>query len=387
MILKTNLIMKDELEYIEFKCIPVIQPIGEFYIGAINAQDLIKISYADVRRIEKEQRDLETYLGIQRPLKEHRVKEISKYANLIDATFPTSIILAIDQINDDLSTEEEIVYNAVYDSVNNMMKVLNDDRVAKIIDGQHRIAGLENFESMFQLNISLFIDMDIENQAMVFATINDKQTKVNRSIVADLFSLNKKRSPQKTSNFIVRLLNSEPESPFYGKVKILGTADDKERETITQATFVKNILKYMSKDPMTDRDRIKRGKSLVEVEGKENERYFLRNLFINDQDVRIAKIIWNYFKAVQERWPEAWNPVKREMILNKSTGFIALMRFFKDAYISSVDTIGELVTKDKFLEIFNSIDINWEDFNRTNYVPGSGGQSALYKHLKEKSRI
>jgi len=375
------------MEYIKFKCIEVNQPIGQFYIGAINAKDLLDISYSDVRRIEKEQRDIETYLGIQRPLNPKRVKEIGKYANLIDATFPTSIIIAVDQVNEELSTDENTVYNAIFDEDNNTMKILKNPKIAKIIDGQHRIAGLENFEGVFQLNISLFIDMDIENQAMVFATINDKQTKVNRSIVADLYSLNKKRSPQKTSSHIVRLLNDDVDSPFYGKIKILGTANDKEKETITQATFVQNILKYMSKDPMTDRDKIKRGKKLHKVDGSEAERYFLRNMFIEEQDVRIAKIIWNYFEAVKEKWPTAWVEVEKEFILNKSTGFIALMRFLKDAYLYKYKGDGTLVSKDEFSELFNMISIEEKDLNRGQYVPGSGGQSQLYKDFKEMTGL
>ncbi len=364
-----------------------MQPIGSFYIGAIDSNDLVNISYADVRRIEKEQRNIELVLGIQRPLKDNRIKEIKKYVNLIDATFPTSIIVSVEQVNEELSTDNNTVYNAIYDSDRNVMKLLNNSKVAQIIDGQHRIAGLENFDGIFQLNIALFVDMDVEDQAMVFATINDKQTKVNRSIVADLFSLNKKRSPQKTSNFIVRLLNSESDSPFKGKIKILGTADDKERETITQATFAKNILKYMSRDPITDRDRIKRGKKILQVEGKEEERYFLRNLFLTDQDVKIAKIIWNYFFAVQEKWPNAWSKVEREMVLNKSTGFIALMRFLKDAYLHLRAKEGDVVSKNTFKHFFENIDINEKDINRNNYVPGSGGQSQLYNDLMEKSGL
>ena len=379
--------MSNKIDYIEFKCIPVNQPIGSFYIGSIDANDLINISYADVRRIEKERRDIELVLGIQRPLKENRIKEIKKYVNLIDATFPTSIIVSVDQVNEEFSTESNTVYNAIYDEDRNIMKLLNNPKVAQIIDGQHRIAGLEDFEGVFQLNISLFIDMDVEDQAMVFATINDKQTKVNRSIVADLFSLNKKRSPQKTSNFIVRLLNSENGSPFLGKIKILGTADDKERETITQATFSKNLLKYISKDPITDRDRIKRGKKISRVEDKEEERYFLRNLFLEQEDVKIAKIVWNYFSAVQQRWPNAWDKVEREMILNKSTGFIALMRFFKDAYLHLRSNQNEVVSFEKFKKLFDSISIEENDMNRNIYVPGSGGQSQLYYDLKEKSGI
>ena len=58
---------------ITFHCIKVTQPIGTFYIGAIDAHDLHEIAFADVRRIED--RDVEKYLGIQRELNSPRVKE------------------------------------------------------------------------------------------------------------------------------------------------------------------------------------------------------------------------------------------------------------------------------------------------------------------------
>ena len=80
-------------EFVSFKCIEVTQPIGTFYIGRMNHQDLIDISYADVLRIEK--RDVERYLGVERPLSRRRVADLSKYVNTLDATFPTSIILTV----------------------------------------------------------------------------------------------------------------------------------------------------------------------------------------------------------------------------------------------------------------------------------------------------
>lgn len=38
-------------QLVTFRCIPVNQPIGVFYIGAMEARDLVAISWADVRRI------------------------------------------------------------------------------------------------------------------------------------------------------------------------------------------------------------------------------------------------------------------------------------------------------------------------------------------------
>ena len=78
---------------ISINCIEITQPIGNFYIGVMDHLDLLKISYADVRRLVDA--ELDTYLGIQREVSPKRIKELQQYVQSIDATFPTSIILAI----------------------------------------------------------------------------------------------------------------------------------------------------------------------------------------------------------------------------------------------------------------------------------------------------
>ncbi|MBA2614031.1 MAG: DGQHR domain-containing protein [Bacteroidetes bacterium] len=374
-------------QYIEFECLEVKQPIGLMYIGAINFDDLEVISFADVRRMEigKDNRELEDYIGIQRKLDEKREKVIGKYVNLIDATFPNSIILAV-------SSE-----NAKYNSETKIMSVRHKDDVAKVLDGQHRIAGLRSFTKPgkeFQCIVTIYIDMELEDQAIVFATINKEQKNVSNSLVADLFAFAESRSPQKTGHNIARALTKKETSPFYKKIKILGTAVDKENETITQDTFVKSLLSYISKDPQLDRDFYKRNKEdkkakLPYVQGNDLKKYFLRNIFIDDDtDVKIAQILWNYFYAVQEKWPNAWNTNVNlpNNILNKSTGFIALMRFFKDAYLS-FGRIGEVISKEEFIAIFAKITLKEEEFNREKYLPGSSGQGTLYKDLLNQSGL
>ncbi len=369
------------MQNINFKCLKCKQPIGEFYIGILNHEDLIKITYADIRRLDREgseQREVEIYTGIQRELSKSRVKEIGKYVNMVDATFPTGVIIHI--------AEKDIVS---YDEVNGIMTIPFSDNIAKVLDGQHRIAGLEEYsrgDASFQINITIFVGMELEDQAIVFATINKTQTKVNKSLVADLFEFATHRSPHKTAHNIVRALNQKDGSPFKDKIKILGTADDKEKETITQATFSESLMKLYSKDLMKDRDIYKRGNKPEKFEGTELANRPLRNLFINEEDALIAKIIWEYYKAVETKWPKAWKVVESEMILNKSTGFIALMNLFKDLYVK-IGRIGELVSTEEYLVYFEKANLEDKDFNRTNFIPGSSGQSSLYKSLKQQMGI
>ncbi len=368
------------MQTIKFQCLKVTQPIGEFYIGVMNHEDLIKITYVDIRRLDtgSEQREVEVYTGIQRELSKNRVKEIAKYVNMVDATFPTGVIIHVNP--DDVVS---------YDKATGTMELPFSDSIAKVLDGQHRIAGLEEYpkgDDSFQIAVTIFVGMELEDQAIVFATINKTQTKVNKSLVADLFEFATHRSPHKTAHNIIRALNQKDGSPFKDKIKILGTAQDKVKESITQATFAEALMKLFSKDLMTDRDTFKRGKTPDKFQGKELQARPLRNLFIDGQDGTIAKIIWEYFSAVEERWPEAWKEVTQNMILNKSTGFIALMNLFKDLYTREAQN-GEIVLKAKYLQYLKKSKLESKDFTRERFLPGSGGQSALLSSLKSDLEI
>jgi hypothetical protein len=49
--------------------------------------------------------------------------------------------------------------------------------IARVIDGQHRIAGLMDYNSGdFDLPVTVFVGFDIAQQAQIFATVNLEQT-------------------------------------------------------------------------------------------------------------------------------------------------------------------------------------------------------------------
>jgi DGQHR domain-containing protein len=362
--------------WITFPCIEITQPIGVFYIGVMESDDLIRISLADRGKINSDTRELEVVSGLLRPLLREEVRELRQYVYNVDASFPTAIILA-------LSSED-----AVYDKETSTITVRDDDNVAKIIDGQHRIEGLIGYDKPgFQLNVTLFIDMDMEDQAIVFSTINLKQAVVSKSVVFDLFDYAKTRSPQKTSHHIARLLNARESSPFYRKIMILGTATGKATESLTQAAFIKPLMGYISTNPMADRDQLKRGKKLPLAEPAEVrvKKVVFRNLFIEERDAEIAKIMWNYFKAVEQRWPDAWTVRQPGLILNRTTGYGALMKFLPLAYLTlGTDTV---IPTAEFKAIFDLVKLNDNEFTPDNFKPGSSGQAQLFRKLARDTKI
>jgi DGQHR domain-containing protein len=380
-------------ESIVIKAIPNLQRIGEFLIASIPAKTLVKISHADIRRMENEDREVERYLGIQRPLSKTRVKGIKKYLEGRDATFPTAVIIAID---DEWATYDEakmeLTISPYADGYSSGMTI---GKIAKVLDGQHRIAAFmtddDEWDSRydaikFDFNVSIFIGLDISEQANIFATVNLAQTKVNKNLVYDLTELAKHRSPFKTCHNIAVALDSNDKSPLYKRIKRLGVATPgRKYEPITQAAFVESLVKFISNDPFKDRNDLLEGKKPKRADAEEMTKTPFRNLFLDKKDLDIAEILMNYFNAVQKRWPKSWSDVSVSgNLLPKSNAFKALMRFLKDDICPNIPGIstGKIPLTKEFAKFFADVELNDSDFTTHNFAPGSGGQSVFLQMLR-----
>ncbi len=372
---------------ITFPCIKVTQPIGAFYLGSIDARDLCEITYVDVRRIEGE-RGFETYLGIQRPLNKNRVAELSAYVGSPDACFPTAVIIAVPAQCVMWDEGKNLMQLVSYSDSDDPSRSVDIQQIAKVIDGQHRIEGLRAFKGeKFEVNVAVFVEMDIADQAYLFSTVNLTQTKVNRSLVYDLFELAKTRSPQKTCHDMAVALDKHQNSPFFQRIKRLGVATEgRFNETITQATFVQCVLEYISPDAQADRNTYLRKKTPPLVDANEVKKYIFRNMFIQEKDLEITDVIWNYFQSVRDRWPKAWEFFGRGLVLNKTNGFRAFMRFLRPAYLYLCSP-GDVPTPDDFMSVMKRISLSDGDFNTDIFKPGTSGESFLYRTLLEKSNI
>jgi DGQHR domain-containing protein len=383
---------------VSFPVMKIDQPIGTFYVGKISAKDLIEISWFDVRRVRGED-DLDDYLGIQRNVNSKRVQEIASYVKLPDASFPTAVVLAVEGISTELEPlcEQEAdgsffkmtLQNKPGDPSNPETVLFRG--IARVLDGQHRIQGLAESDvdkDRFEVNVCVFVDADISDQASIFATVNLAQTKVNRSLVYDLLSYSKFRSPEKTCHTVTVLLDRTEKSPFYRRIKRLGVATDgRFGEILTQATVVKGILPLITNDVLRDRAIGKRGGSWRSAGSYDPNRLIFRKWFIEEDDGVIADQVMHYFEAVRRRWPGVWNDPPQGNILARTNGFRAFLAFLRPCYLKFRDNEGEFVKMHHFSEIMDEIDLKEGDFNTEVYNPGSSGERALFKDLMQKSGL
>jgi len=380
-------IMTETPHSVSFPCLKVSQPIGDFFVGVMSYRVIRKIAKFDVRRVLQAHRDVERYLGIQRPLNDARVADLQAYVKYYDATFPTSIILAVEPECATYDYDKRLMTLSNYVAQDGSRAILFR-QIARVLDGQHRIAGLFDYEGNdFDLSVTLFVGIDIAEQAQIFSTVNLEQTKVNRSLAYDLFALANSRSPQKTGHNVVVALDQDESSPFYRRIKRLGVATEgRYGETLTQATFVECLMRYISEEPRGDRDMLLRGGTLPPANADVLRKLPLRNLFVAGRDLDIAQIMWNYFDAVRNTWSKAWDFGGRGLMLNKTNGFRALMRVFRGIYLD-LGRPGEIVTSGEFRKTFSRTSTSDDYFNIDNFPPGSTGEARLAKHLSLDLRL
>jgi DGQHR domain-containing protein len=363
------------------------QPIGELYFVVFPASVLVKISYADRRELVEEYLGGRMFLGVQRQLSEKRVKEIREYVGTTDATFPGSVILSIDErcirVNEGNGTLE--LHPAAAEPEFGLEEI-PAEKIARIIDGQHRIEGLKDQEIQFDVPATLFIGADEASEAGVFSTVNLAQTKVNRSLAIDLLELAKTRSPQKTAHNIAVALDSTPEGPFGGRIKRLGVATEgRDGETITQATFVDALVRLITRNAVADRETYRRGKKIAVPSRAELEKTPLRGLFAADKDLAIARGMDAYFRAVRDRWPGAWSRAERGAILGKTAGYRALMRLW-GTLIRRWEVFEDLPPEARYAEVLGNIALSQEYFETDIIGYGSGAEATLYMEFTKQFR-
>lgn len=358
--------------------IKVQQPLGAFFVGKIDGRKLSEMSQSEVRDMRNN--DINQRIGIQRELDSRRVKEITEYVRTSDACFPNSVILSVKakKIIDIRSINQN---DEVYE-----ITLVDDEDTFQIIDGQHRIAGLERYEedSLFEVNISLFLDMDIEQQAILFATINSKQKGVNKSLMMDLHTMQSTRNPIKSAHYIGRILNEKSGGALCGRITPFYSSPKQGGYKYTQANFIAKTVKYISGNDIQlikDRDALKARHPLVYANGVSEKKLIFRNLFIDDQDEIIAMIINNYFLAVERCWNEAWN--KEGYVLARTIGFNALMIILPLVF-EKIGIYGQIINVEQFESVLKSMGLVDKDFCEADFNLSGYGQSDIVKMFKER---
>ncbi len=335
------------------------QPIGEFALSVMTARQILSISF--INRREFDQVSLDTRGGPQREASQTRIKEIASYSETSDAAFPTPILLALPEGSYSISKD--------------MIEIDETRKIASIVDGQHRMLGLERSKNIdeFVLPVVFVLDATDEQMGLIFAIINGKQTRVSGSVIYDLFNVVEGRNPYKTCHEIARALNSDSNSPFYRRLKMLGRKIIGSNETLSQGTFITHLIKHISNNPSEDFNRSR--SNLPPIYRPD---CVLNGYYLDNKDDVILKILLNLFSALEDVFPDEWNN-PNEFILSKTTGYTGIMKALPIIIKHGLEI--KKLNRDYFLLIFNQLkkDLVNENltFIHTTFPTGNTGESRL----------
>ena len=401
------------MEKIIIKGFPVSQNGQDFIIGKAPIGEVLKYTRYTERLIIAYDEDEKPIYNkqVQRKVDSSRTRQIANFLlNDKEAIFPTNIVLNI-PINIIESQEERggILNITLADNVAEQVEKAKKEGCDKadifvtIIDGQHRIRGIEvaieeltkqkekavtqeerssmqiRLDNLLQMElvVSFFIDKDLEFQAMTFSTINRTQRRVSQDLVYELFGLNSDDSPQKTALEVALALNAHPRSPFYRRIKLYGGSYNKDdSRPLSQAAMIKSIVKGIcSSVQSAETERYHKRKSFKDMNCSRSLPF--RQFYANNRDDLISDCMFHFFNSVRKELGQFWNYDGQTMpqnILQSTVGYEALMNLL--AEIIQKDNIDsfEKDTFDHYIENLKSIDFSDVD----TYPMTNNGKKFLY---------
>jgi DNA phosphorothioation-associated DGQHR protein 1 len=381
----------------KIKAIKIIQPLAEFYLTKMKASELLEISFSEQLQYIDDNGKLK---GSQRKINDSRLKEIGRYIDSVEMSFPNSIIIAANYTEQGEITEDKDKRWTLLHLENDLyeINIPSNEKLAVIIDGQHRLFAFNHLQNKERLGIdlpcSIFFDLPNSYQAFLFATINGNQKKVDPSLSVEQFGFNvseepkKSWTPEKLAVFITRKLNfsSKLNSPFYNKVKVapINSFDFKSESTswfISTATIVQGLLGLISSNPKRDRvemgqEHIFKGRSRSLLKSIKDSSP-LRSYFLEENDDELISIVVNYFETVKVYLWERANP---DSYILKTIGIQALFDFLK-VILQNESNYQNIDFKKYFVTVSN---IDFSD----NYFQASGvGKSRIRRVLYHLNNI
>lgn len=287
--------------------------------------------------ISKNDLTVSDYEYYQRRIDTSRTKEIKQFViksildekeGMLQATlFPTSMILAIDtkeyqEVDDGNSVD---IHDDSYCQVTLKTNVF-------IVDGQHRMMAMKqlyeelismkslspeqqyvmDYLKKYKFNCTILVNYDLWEQGQVFINVNFKQKPVNKSLYYEVFG-SQYREDKKDwvrnriylAHCMAAVLNNNVQSPFYHKVKMLGTGDG----YISQAFIVESLLPHFNNNGIWQYDP-----EATNLQASEYT-YFATELL-------------SFFIAVKQVFSEYWpqDDKCKATLICKTTGFGAFSR-------------------------------------------------------------
>lgn len=262
--------------------------------------------------------------GIKNFIRESILKE--KYGNGIAVIFPTAMLVSAQTDNDINDNQNSYRWNEIFEK--DIMPEF------MIVDGQHRLKGMievykdleyllpglqtdddryiKDYLERYRFNCTVMINFDMWEQAQIFADVNFTQKKVSKDLYYSIYGMNPPSEPidyKKNCIYIahnlVKLFNTNNESPFKGCIKMLGSG----KGVISQSAMADSFIEQM---------RTPSGMWYVDPYGPPQKHKHM------------AVEAFSFFCEVKDVFSDIWiKDGKHTSIICKTTGFAALVKLMR----------------------------------------------------------
>lgn len=314
-----------------YQFIEVNQERRSFILTALPARLLVNISYAAVRRRDDEEG------AVQRVLNQGRIAGVKAFA-LQGGDFPASIVL-------NWVGEEDLTRS------DDTVEIPDTPRVAQIIDGQHRVAGIREAildrpeTSEFLIPVAIYDRLDTIQCANIFLSINTEQRPVPKSLVYDLYGIASEDLVDKAAVRArdIALCLSEEGQAYYGQIKMPNAP--RQKGGVALSTAVSAIKPLVAEKGLLEQ---------IGAESLESQR----------------SIFQNFFNALASHYGDRW--LERDNAFLYAAGFMGAVEFLQ------LKMIPYCLSRKSFKEtvIRKSLMIDRGDLIRQEEVRGLGGKDA-----------
>jgi DNA sulfur modification protein DndB len=280
------------MEIIIQPCIRVKQERREFLLSKLTADVLAKISYASVL-----QRGAQEEGAVQRILDRARIEGITKFVQA-GGDYPSCIILNWVSTSNPLTVE------------NGNISFTIGTRLAQLVDGQHRVEGLREAMKSTpsvkdrEIPIAIYQNLNTNACADIFISINDKQKRVPKSIVVDLYGVASDYlvdPVNQRARDLAEILNEDDKSPYHSLIRYAN--EPRNKFGIPISTVVDAI------------------KPLVEPQGG-----IFDQVGLNELNMQKGCIV-NFFTVLKKWYGKHWE--SKSNVFLTSAGFVGATDFLK----------------------------------------------------------
>ena len=366
-------------------------------VGIIRAIDLIRFHEIDQwkpgKKIEEQ--------GCQRPpVKTHFHKIGRKLKNNSNATLPTSITLSANENVNKGENRNSIKVTVINEEIGLVRIDIPEDHLLKIVDGQHRVLGLDyaihdlmknnrigkiELEN-FQLPFAIIFVNDRVDEINLFYEINSTAKKVPTDLALQLLNemsnnsdirLSKSERWKLVALNVAMELNKNPDSVWHQNI----SEGQRNHEIASSTSFVSSLAPLLQ---IEDIKKMWEETDDYQKIGKE-----------------LAPLVNNFWEALKELMPKAFPPSdseKEKWVIQKTPGFyiwhMVAAHIFNDCLKKREQTMrwNKNNIKD-FLEKYGSMGVKdyesyWNAHNRENKIGGGRASTAnsqgAFKQLAEE---